>query len=211
MRILFATAVFFFCLPLLFGQSAEEEVARLKLKASQGLVEASDRDLVEASDPNLAEGGKVVPGFFNVSLGTSYSYMKGVGSGMAFFAAPTYTLPLTDRWSLHGGIVATQYQGLNPTLSQENFYPSSFSSMSVFVAASYRMNERLVVHGTGVKQLVSAPVTPFTPYPMDNLSLGATYKLGDNFSIGATVHLNKGYGSYATPMNGYMFQPPFGW
>lgn len=203
MRIAFFTALLFFCLPMLSGQTAEDKVADLKLRSSQ--------TVQEETKPERADAQKKVPGSFNVSLGTNYSYMKGYGSGMAFFAAPTYTLALSNRWSLHGGLVATQYQSFNGTMPQESFYPNSFASFSVFVAASYQMSDRLVLHGTGVKQLVSAPVSPLTPYPMDNLSLGATYKLGDNFSIGATIHLNQGHGYYSSPMNGYMFQPPFGW
>ncbi|MEN8203598.1 MAG: hypothetical protein ABFS28_13460 [Bacteroidota bacterium] len=202
MRITIVTLVFFFCLPILYGQTAEENVSRLKLKTNQTIRE----DAV----PEKEGAEKNIPGSFNVSLGSSYSYMKGYGSGMAFFAAPTYTLPLTNRWSLHGGLIATRYQGFNGTAPQESFFPNSFSSFAVFVAGSYQMSDRLVLHGTGVKQLISAPVTPLTPYPMNNLSLGATYKLGNNLTIGATIHINNGYGYYSTPMNGYMFQPPYG-
>jgi len=208
MRITMLTALFFFCLPGVFGQTAEDEVIVLKQSTSQAVLESSE---LEDSMTGKEEAEKKLPGTFNVSLGTSFSYMKAYGSGMAFFAAPTYTLPLSDKWSLHGGLVAAQYQGFNGTTPMESFYPSSFSSLSVFVAASYQMSDRLVLHGTGQKQLISAPVTPFTPYAMDNLSLGATYKLGDNMTIGATIHMNNGRGYYSSPMNGYMFQPPFGW
>lgn len=203
MRQAIFAALFVFCLPLLFGQTAEDDVARLKQVTSQSVL--------EDMEPEEDEKEQKHPGSFNVSLGTSFSYMKAYGSGMAFFAAPTYTMPLSDKWSLHGGLVAAQYQGINGTAPMESFYPSSFSSLSVFVAASYQMSDRLVLHGTGQKQLISAPVTPFTPYAMDNLSLGATYKLGDHMTIGASVHFNNGHGYYSTPMNGYMFQPPFGW
>lgn len=208
MRIALLTALFFFCLPLVFGQTAEDEVILLKQSTSQNVLESS-----EPEDPKRGkeEAENKLPGSFHVSLGTSYSYMKGYGSGMAFYAAPTYTMPINNKWSLHAGVVATQYQGFNGTAPQETFFPNSFSSFSVFVATSYQMSDRLVLHGTGVKQLMSAPVTPFTPYPMDNLSLGATYKLGDHFSIGATIHMNNGHGYYSSPMNGYMFQSPFGW
>jgi len=208
MRITIVLVVFFFCLPALFGQTSEDDVVRLKQKTSQTVLEDLE---VQKEEVENEEAEKIKPGSFNVTIGTSYSYMKGYGSGMAFFAAPTYTMPLSDKWSLHGGVVATQYQSFNGSAPLETFLPNSFSSFSVFVAASYKMNERLILHGTGVKQLISAPVTPFTPYPMDNLSLGATYKLGDNITIGASIHMNKGRGYYSTPMNGYMFQPPFGW
>ena len=70
------------------------------------------------------------------------------------------------------------------------------------------MNDRLVLHGTGIKQLVSAPVTPFTPYPIDDLSFGATYKLGDNFTVGASVHMNN-WNGYSSPWNASPFASPF--
>jgi hypothetical protein len=93
----------------------------------------------------------------------------------------------------------------------ETTFPSPYTSLAVFAAASYRMNERLVLHGTGVKNLISAPYSPFTPYPMDNFSLGATYKLGNNITIGASIQMNNGRGLYAMPFNGYGFQPPYYW
>ncbi len=51
---------------------------------------------------------------------------------------------------------------------------------------------------------------------MDNLSLGATYKLGDNVFIGASVSINQGHGYYQSPSFGGAsfggpFDTPFGW
>lgn len=181
----------------LCGQSADEEVMRLK-----------QQDAIPAEQVSKEEGSA---GSWNFSVGTSYSYSKAFGSGMMLYAAPTYTLALNDRWALHGGVIASHYQGLNQTPYGESLFPASFSGMALFAAASYRMNDRLVLHGAGVKQLLSAPATPFTPYPMDNLSLGATYKLGENITIGATVRLNNGRYYYPTPLNGTMFQSPFTW
>jgi len=203
--------VFLGTVGFLLAQTAEEEMLRLK-QESEGVV-------LEEPAEELSEGEKKKPGHWNFSVGTSYSYMKGYGSGMMFYTAPTYTLSLNDRWSLHGGVVASHYQGLNYTPQGEMAMPGSFNSLSVFVAGSYRMSERLILHGTGVKQLVSAPVTPFTPYPMDNLSLGASYKLGNNFTIGASVSMRNfsGYrmGYPAGPSFGNFGNPfyptPFGW
>ena len=89
-----------------------------------------------------------------------------------------------------------------------------YSSLALFAAAAYGMSDRLILHGSGVKQLITAPVTPFTPYPVDQLSLGATYKLGENISIGATIQMNNGMGyDYFNPhpFNRYGIQPPFYW
>lgn len=217
-----------FCHLSLVGQSAEEEVIRLK-QSDRIQSEEPQSEEPQSEEPQFEEpqsldehsyegqwkdakrSGDKFPGYWNMSLGTGYSYMKGFGSGMMFFAAPTYTLPLNSRWAFHGGMLASQHQGLNGYFSGESVLPASYFSLSVFAAASYRMNDRLILHGTGVKQLLSSPVAPFTPYPMDNLSLGATYKLGENISIGATIHMNNGRGYYATPFGGHSFQSPFFW
>lgn len=191
----------------LFGQTAEEEAIRLKQDEAIRLKQDEAVRLEQAG--TLQENQR--KGNFGLSVGTGFTYARGYGSGVTFFAAPTYTLPLNDRWSFHGGIVAMHYQGLNQTLYGETFLPREYSSLALFAAASYRMNERLVLHGTGVKQLVSAPHSPFTAYPMDNLSFGATYKLGNNITVGATIHLNNGQGYYATPYQGYGFTSPFYW
>jgi long-subunit fatty acid transport protein len=131
---------------------------------------------------------------------------------MMFYTAPSYTLALNDRWSLHGGLIASNYQGMNYTSAGENLFPGNVSSLSVFVAGSYRMSDRLVLHGAGVKQLISAPITHFTPYPMDDLSLGATYRIGDNLTVGASVHMRNvnGYSSspFGTPI-GIPFGTPY--
>jgi len=191
----------------IFGQTAEEEAIRLKQEEAVRLHQ--DGPVRLNQDGALQEDQK--KGNFGLSVGTGFSYAKGYGSGVTFFAAPTYTLSLNDRWSFHGGIVATHYQGLNQTLYGETVLPREYSSLALFAAASYRMNERLVLHGTGVKQLISAPYSPFTAYPMDNISLGATYKLGNNITVGAAIHLNNGQGYYATPYQGYGFMSPFYW
>jgi hypothetical protein len=214
-RILAVFLMFCGTLGFLIAQTAEEEMLRLKQEAEGVVMEEGG----ETQEAELIKGEKPKPGHWNFSVGTSYSYMKGYGSGMMFYTAPSYTLSLNDRWSLHGGMLASRYQGLNYTQPVEDLLPGSFSSLAVFAAASYRMNDRLILHGTGIKQLVSVPVTPFTPYPMDNLSLGATYKLGENITIGASIHMRnyKGFGSgyYTAPSFGNFGNPfhpsPFGW
>ncbi len=208
MRTVFSILLITLCHVILTGQSAEDEVIRLKQQ--QGI--SQDRGSDEGASQEGADIDKIEKqGAWNLSVGTSYSYWKGYGSGMMFYAAPTFTMPLSNRWALHGGLIASQYQGINTSFASESLWPSSFSSLALFAAASYQMSERLVLHGTGVKQLIAVPPSPFAPYPMDNLSLGATYKLGNNFTIGATIHMNQGHGYYSTPFGGTRFQTPFYW
>jgi hypothetical protein len=208
MRTLIFISTLLFSFSSLLAQSAEEETIRLKQQTSDVVLEDSDQEeaLQEGSDQD-----KMKPGHWDFSVGTSYSYMKGYGSGMMFYTAPTYTLSLNERWSLHGGVVGYHYQGMNYTQPGENMLPGSFSSLAVFAAASYRMTDRLVLHGAGIKQLVSAPITPFTPYPMDDFSLGATYKIGDNMTIGASVHMRNANGYYTAPYGGPLFPTPVNW
>lgn len=198
--------VFLFCTSLVMGQTAEQEVIRLKQQNAQIVLEeeGSEEKLDQESGKESAVGGQ-----WNFSVGTSYSYMKGYGSGMMLYTAPSYTLSLNNRWSVHGGMIASRYQGMNYTMAGENMLPSAYSSLALYVAASYRMSDKLILHGTGVKQLVSAPVTPFTPYPIDDLSFGATYKLGDNFTIGASIHMNNSSGYFHSPWNAGPFLSPF--
>jgi len=215
MRKGFFIAVLVVSVSWVMGQTADEEVGRLKQQTSGMVMEDAAR--AESLESEAVDETKNA-GHWNFSVGTSYSYLKGYGSGMMFYTAPSYTLSLNDRWSVHGGLVASRYQGLNPSMAGEILLPDSFSSLALFASATYRMNDRLVLHGTGIKQLVSAPVTPFTPYPLDDLSFGATYKLGNNLTIGASVHMNNwnGYSSpyHASPFSSPFSSPyhsPFGW
>ena len=205
MRTILSIFIISLCQLVVFGQSAEENVIRMKQQEGNSAKELS----AEVKESSAEKEGN--SGSWNLSVGTSFSYSRGFGSGMMYYAAPMYTIPLNNRWALHGGMIASHSVGLNNTFTGETLLPNSFSSMALFVAASYQMNDRLILHGTGVKQLVVAPTSPFTPYPMDNLSLGATYKLGTNFTIGASIHMNNGGGYYSSPYNRTSFQSPFFW
>jgi hypothetical protein len=192
----------------LHGQTVEEEVILLKQSADLEHVrqEVPVSEQVPSS-PNHNTGS------LNMSVGTSYSFFSGYGSLMGIYAAPTYTLSINKRWSLHGGFLATGYTALNPYSAAGEYQNTpAMSSLAVFAAASYRMSDRLVLHGAGVKQLLSAPVSPLIPCPADNLSLGATYMLGDHISIGASIHMNRGNGYYmGSPYQPSYLTSPFGW
>lgn len=209
MRTLIFIGTLFFSISSLLAQSAEEEMIRLKQETNAVSLEETEEELQSEE--------KTKPGHWNFSVGTSYSYMKGYGSGMMFYTAPTYTLALNDRWALHGGVMASYYQGLNQMPVGESLFPATFSSLSMFVAASYRMSDRLVLHGAGTKQLLTGPSETVMGYPVESLSLGATYRIGENITIGASVHMrnNTGYkgfnGYHATPFGNPFHPSPFGW
>lgn len=199
-----------FSAQFIIAQSAEDEVIRLKQSMGEQAVQAQPDAETKKDDG--------IPGHWNFSVGTSFTYMHGYGSMMGLYAAPSYTLPLNERWAVHGGLIASNYTGLGSLQMPGGEFQSSnnFSSLAVFAAASYKMSDRLVLHGSGLKNLTSFPLMPMGPGMMDNLSLGATYKLGNNVSIGASISVNQGRGYYNAPpfggaSFGSPFAPPFGW
>jgi hypothetical protein len=207
MRLLIFIGTLLICFSTLQAQSAEEEMIRLKNDTGDLVSEEVTEE--QAGEEKVAE---LKRGHWDFSVGTSFSFMKGYGSGMMYYAAPGYILPLSNRWTLQGGMIMGYYHGLNYLDTGESLWPGSYTNLAVYGAASYRMNDRLTLHGTGMKQLVEGPITPFTPYPMDDLSLGATYRIGKNISIGASVHMRNYNGYYAAPTFGSPFSPsPFGW
>ena len=118
MRALIFIGTLVFSISSLLAQTAEEEMIRLKQEV--------DGVVLEETEEELQSGEKVKAGHWNFSVGTSFSYMKGYGSGMMFYTAPTYTLALNDRWALHGGVMASYYQGLNYMPMARASYPLRF-------------------------------------------------------------------------------------
>jgi hypothetical protein len=193
---------------ILKGQTAEEESIRLKQSSDVGDLQeqVSQRD-------GQVPGEQVKKGYWNLSVGTEYSYISGYGSVMGLHAAPAYTLSLNQRWSLHGGLIASGYSSLNSLApGDEASFQPMMTSLAVFGAASYRMSERLTLHGVGVKYLLPEQAPPLLPYPSGHLSLGATYRLGDNISIGATIRMNRGMDYYPGSLyRNFYYQSPYDW
>ena len=199
MRLTIFFFLMFVLMPVLQGQTAEEKVIQLK----------EEHQTTGEEEPVVRTAAR---SSWNLSMGTSYSFMQGYGSGMALYAAPMLTMPLNQRWSLHGGMIVSQYYRMGAQIPGEGGMPGAFSGLALFAAASYQMNDRLVLHGTGTKQLVSTPlVSPFSPYSLDDLSFGATYKVGNNLTIGATIHMKNGNGIYHTPFRSGGFHTPYFW
>jgi hypothetical protein len=196
----------------LAGQSAEDAAIRLKQSGEVGDIAPPEEQAASA-----VHGRGLSAGYWNLETGAWFSTVRGVGSGVGFYAAPTYTLPLNSNWSLHGGIMATRYTGLSTPVGGDLGANTGYTGLSVFAAASYRMTDKLVLHGAGVKQLTPGPPSLMSPYSSDNLSLGATYRLGDNLTIGASIHMQNHqgypYGSPygAFPQGGFPGSSPFGW
>jgi len=189
------------------GQSADEESLRLKQEITLESVSGpSDPDPALQNNSLWQDRGQP-----HLSVGTAFTAAGGLGSGVSFYAMPSYSLSLTPRVSLHAGLIATSYSGfgVNP-YQAETGQNLAFKSLAVYGAASYRMSDRLMLHGAGVKNLVNTPVPPGLYFPSDHLSLGATYKLGDNISVGATIRMDRGNSYFpVSPYPGSRYGSPF--
>lgn len=210
---IFILTAFLLCLPALNGQDAETAFAASRAELST----PSNGAEKELKDRETKKGQ------FNMMLGTSFGYAPGYGSMMSLYAAPTYSLDMNQRWTLHGGVVAANYMGLGAYGSAAGGesamgYPASTPQFSAFVAASYQASDRLTLHGAAQKHLLSSPYG-ISQRLVDDLSFGASYRIGDNMSIGATVTLRNGnpYAPFGTSSYGHPFMPasplhsPLGW
>ena len=154
----------------------------------------------------------VSPWSINTSVGTQFITNPLTGPMMNVFVSPHLNYSATNRLAFHGGLIGSHMVPLQFLGAESEFEIQPFSQMSMFVAASYRLTENLVVHGAGVKQVYLSPVgMNLQGMNFDDISFGATYHFG-SFSIGASVHRSSG--SYLqNPFNigGTTFGTPYYW
>ncbi|MCF8225157.1 MAG: hypothetical protein K9J30_04685 [Bacteroidales bacterium] len=140
------------------------------------------------------------PFSYNTVLGTSIGFAPSMGSMMQYYASPRGTYSINNRVGLHGGFFVSHSVSHAGYFSNEAPETSGLSTFSTYVSASYRLTDRLVVHGTGVKGIVTTPWIEDRPYVnFHDLSIGATYDFG-NFSIGASFHRSDNV-LYQTPFD----------
>ena len=151
---------------------------------------------------------------YHTSLGLSTSFIPGIGAYTGIFAAPQLDYTASKRLTLHGGLIASEHIPLYTALREDNSSLASFTNLSMFVAASYRISEEFTVYGAGTRSLLSDTNHYLNDFDsMDRLSFGAAYKFG-NFTIGASF--STGYSNirgtgYAPGGPSYMGPAPFIW
>jgi hypothetical protein len=137
---------------------------------------------------------------WDMQLGTAFIYSPVWGSGMNYYAAPGFSMPLTKNFSFHGGVVTSVTTSPYMASPESGMQRSTSGSTSVYGTVAYRLNQNVTFYGTGVKNLVNfGPPTPFNYNSYDEISFGSTIKLGNNVTIGASVHFRE----YTHPGTGY--------
>jgi len=127
-------------------------------------------------------------------------FVPHMGSVTGFTLTPQISVPLTTKLSVDGGFIAGHYYSALRNISPEGTLNGSFNALSIFGSATYYLNPRFTIYGSGLKQLYGN--SPFNTMPKTSYSIGSAYNFG-SFSIGITVHMTRWNNSPGlTPFNG---------
>lgn len=104
------------------------------------------------------------------------------------YTAPGVSYQMTPRLALHGGVMAVR-TGVLPIAEELRLRkPRSSVSLSTYLAASYRLNDYVILHGSGTKHTYTGPRSSLmTSRSFDDISFGASFSIG-NITIGASIH-----------------------
>ncbi len=153
----------------------------------------------------IVEGLK--PGL-HYNVGSSFLVAPHYGSASGLTFSPYLTIPLSQKLSVEGGIIAG-YIYISPWNSgNEGLMYHSFNEVSIFGSASYQVTPRLTLYGAGIKQLTGN--SPYDFLPKSSYTIGSTINFG-NFSLGFNVHMSKWDNIYnPLPVNGsQVYYSPF--
>ncbi len=137
---------------------------------------------------NKADSGQVkLKPLVHYTVGSSVTFIPHYGTFTGFTMSTALSVPLNQKWTVEGGIMAGNYFSSFRGFNGEDAMNGSFTDISLFGSALYHVNPQLSVYGSGFKQLYSS--SPYSYYPKDSYSIGTTYNFG-NFSIGASFQMN---------------------
>jgi hypothetical protein len=145
----------------------------------------------------------------NMSVGSSFSYSKGFGNGMATYVAPELSYRLSPRFRLNVGVmllnsnlVYNRYLFLNDRPSVVIRNKPAFSTLA-YVSGDYLINDRLTISAMVMSDLTTSRLGTYSP-SVQAMSLHLDYKIADHMSIGAGIHMNNGnYWGYPGYNTGY--------
>ena len=151
---------------------------------------------------------------FHLNLGSNYFYMPSFGGNMNMFASPSVSIPLSKRFSVEGGILASTsiLPGFTPL--EMNHSVRNFNSLSIYGSTIYQVTPKLTVYGTGIRQLMNTKLPfPYSPFNQNSFSVGSYLKLGNNITIGASFKMsdNNYFYSPFPSRNAGIINSPFAW
>jgi len=179
-------------------------VLSLSLLKLDGQMESDSLNPIRNTRP-VAETGLLRP-HWNFSVGSSYYYMPGFGSALTTSIRPSVTFPLNNKLSLQGGIITGRTYSSSIGLLENTYQPmGGYNSFALYGSATYQINEKMTIFGSGVKNLTEFPGNyPLRSYPPDYFNIGTQFKLGDNVTIGASFHMEE-RNPYYSPFGAFPF------
>lgn len=124
----------------------------------------------------------------NYSAGSTFLFVPHLGTVTGFTLSPSFTVPLSAKVSVEGGIIAGHYYSVLSGFSPEGVIKSTFNELSIYGSASYHISSQLTVYGIGIKQLSGS--SPLYLIPKSSYAIGSNYNFG-NFSVGITLQMSK--------------------
>jgi hypothetical protein len=142
-------------------------------------------DNISNPDP-LKSDSKLI---WNGSVGLSYMFSRNFGSVSALNGSYGFSRPINSKFSFGAGVLVTSYFPATGFINHTESDFQNLSGLSIYGTGSYKLNERLVLYGTGIKHLVEFGAdNPFFSYNFNEISFGTSLKLSNTISIGASVH-----------------------
>ena len=138
------------------------------------------------------------------NIASSFIYIPRYGSVTGLTFSPCLSYPISPKISIEAGLIAGRYYFTLKNLSREAVNNNSFNALSIYGSATYYLNERLSVFGTGIKQLAGS--MPLFNSPTSSFTFGSTFNFG-NFSIGAAIQRSD-WNNYYSP-NRYGGNPDY--
>lgn len=145
--------------------------------------------------------GKVLfkPGF-HYSVGSSFIVAPRLGSISAITFSPAFSIPLSPKLSVEGGIMGSYFYSSQWGSDYVGFHDGSFTGLAVYGSASYHFNPQLTLYGSAIKQF--AGTSTFYSLPQSRYTIGSAYNFG-NFSIGVSLQMSTWDNIYTPfPVNG---------
>jgi hypothetical protein len=143
------------------------------------------------------------------SVGSTFMVVPHSGTVTGFTLSPSFSIPLSSKLSVNGGIIAGRYYSTLWNSNPEGAMYGSFSVLSVYGSASYHINPHLTLYGMGIKQLTNT--SPFYFLPKSSYTIGSSYNFG-SFSIGVALQMSKWNNNFSPiPFNNsHGFYSPYG-
>ncbi|MCK5782167.1 MAG: hypothetical protein KAH10_06225 [Flavobacteriales bacterium] len=150
---------------------------------------------------------------YNMSVGTSFSSFGPNQNAFSYYAAPSATIPMSERFSLTVGFVMNQTQYSGMMMGPEGAKTKNYTQTQaiVYASGSYIVNPNVTVFASGYYDMnarnnpagQNSAYNPYNPYGSEGFSLGAEFKIGEKTRIGVQFQYDKGGNPYMNPYGGF--------